>query len=228
MSVVFSAHFEVGLAVTADGADFRGLRADDEVAADAAFPHAFAGLFEDLLHLNVLEELEVAFLVGAFDGADGAELGGEFGKAFLFGVLGELDVHVGPFVVFAFSGGLEVGGRGLDAAEGGEPQAGVFLFVAGRRQEDFGELLVAFTLGDFGEVRVLVAGLAFACEGGLEVLFGLGAGEGLLAGSGGLFLNLFEDLDALVAERADVVGGQFVAFVDVAADFATVRHFLFS
>ena len=107
------------MAVTADGADFRGLRADDEVAADAAFPHAFAGLFEDLLHLNVLEELEVAFLVGAFDGADGAELGGEFGKAFLFGVLGELDVHVGPFVVFAFSGGLEVGGRGLDAAEGG-------------------------------------------------------------------------------------------------------------
>ena len=186
LSVVFSAHFEVGLAVTADGADFRGLRADDEVAADAAFPHAFAGLFEDLLHLNVLEELEVAFLVGAFDGADGAELGGEFGKAFLFGVLGELDVHVGPFVVFAFSGGLEVGGRGLDAAEGGEPQAGVFLFVAGRRQEDFGELLVAFTLGDFGEVRVLVAGLAFACEGGLEVLFGLGAGEGLFAGSGGL------------------------------------------
>ena len=198
------------------------------MAADAAFPHAFAGLFEDLLHLNVLEELEVAFLVGAFDGADGAELGGEFGEAFLFGVLGELDVHVGPFVVFAFSGGLEVGGRGLDAAEGGEPQAGVFLFVAGRRQEDFGELLVAFTLGDFGEVRVLVAGLAFACEGGLEVLFGLGAGEGLFAGGGGLFLNLFEDLDALVAERADVVGGQFVAFVDVASVFATVRHFLFS
>ena len=154
LSVVFSAHFEVGLTVTADGADFRGLRADDEVAADAAFPHAFAGLFEDLLHLDVLEELEVAFLVGAFDGADGAELGGEFGEAFLFGVLGELDVHVGPFVVFAFSGGLEVGGRGLDAAEGGEPQAGVFLFVAGRRQEDFGELLIAFALGDFGEVRI--------------------------------------------------------------------------
>ena len=169
----------------------------------------------------------VAFLVGTFDGADGAELGGEFGEAFLFGVLGELDVHVGPFVVFAFSGGLEVGGRGLDAAEGGEPQAGVFLFVAGRRQEDFGELLVAFTLGDFGEVRVLVAGLAFR-EGGLEVLFGLGAGEGLSPVAAGFSSTFSEDLDALVAERADVVGGQFVAFVDVAADFATVRHFLFS
>ena len=104
----------------------------------------------------------------------------------------------------------------------------MFLFVAGRLQEDFGELFVAFALGDFGEVRVLVAGLAFAGERGLEVLFGLGAGERLGAGGGGLFFNFFKGFDALVAERADVVGRQFVAFVDVAANLATVRHFLFS
>lgn len=104
----------------------------------------------------------------------------------------------------------------------------MFLFVARRRQENFSELLVAFALGHFGEVGVLVAGLAFAGEGGLEVLLGLGAGEGLGAGGGRLFLDLFENFRALVAERADVVGGELVAFVDVAADFATVRHFLFS
>lgn len=69
--VVFGTDFKIGLAVAADGADFRSLRADDEVAADAAFPHAFAGLLEDLLHFDVLEELEVALFMGAFDGADG-------------------------------------------------------------------------------------------------------------------------------------------------------------
>ena len=129
------------------------------MTADAAFPHAFTGLFEDLLHFDVLEELEIALFMSLFDGADGAELGGEFREAFFFSFLGELDVHVGPFVVFAFSGGLEVGGRGLDAA-----------------------------------------------ESGLEVLFGLGAGERLGAGGGGLFFNLFKDFGALAAERVDVVG----------------------
>ena len=80
--VVFGTDFKVGLAVAADRADFRSLRADDEVTADAAFPHAFAGLFEDLLHFNVLQKLEIAFFVGLFDGGDSAELGGEFREAF--------------------------------------------------------------------------------------------------------------------------------------------------
>ena len=194
------------------------------MTADAAFPHAFAGLFKDLLHFDVLQKLEVAGFVGAFDVADQAELRGDFRKAFGFGFFRKSLVHVGPFVVFAFRGGLEVGGRTLDAAQRVEPEAGVFLFVAGRRQEDFGELFVAFAAGHFGEVRVLVAGLAFTGEGGLEVGFGLRAGE-LVAAGGGSGLHFFKEGSVLVAERADVVGGKFVAFIDVAANFATIRHF---
>lgn len=165
--VVFSAHLEIGLAIAADRADFRCLRANDEVAANAAFPHAFASLFKDLLHFDVLEKLEVAFFVGAFDSANSTELGGEFREAFFFGVLSELDIHVGPFVVFAFSGGLEVCSGTIDAAERSEPEASVFLFVASRAQEDFSELFIAFALGDFSKVRVLVTSLAFTSESSL-------------------------------------------------------------
>ena len=180
-SVVFGANFEVGLAVAADGAHFGGLVADHKVTANAAFPHVLTGLFEDLVHFDVLQELEVTFFVGAFDVADRTETRGEFGEAFGFRFFGERLVHIGPFVVFAFGGGLEVLGRVADAAQGLEPEAGVFLFVAGGLQEDFRELFVPFALRDFGEVRVLVASLRFAREGGLQVRFGLRAGEALLA-----------------------------------------------
>ena len=77
----------------ADGADFGGLGAYDNVPAVAAFPNLDFALFEHLCGFHVLEEGTVAFFVHLFDGGDFAELGGESGEAFFFGGLGETFVH---------------------------------------------------------------------------------------------------------------------------------------
>ena len=159
----------------ADRADFRSLLADHEVTAFAALPHDFFALFEDSLHFDVVEKLEVAFFVGLFNGAHGAELLGEFGETFLFGGFGEAFVHVRPFVIFAFGGGLEVGGRVAETFEVLEPDLGVLTLVHGRFHEEFGDLLITFLAGDAGKVVVLVAGLGFTGKSGPEVLFGLGS-----------------------------------------------------
>ena len=199
-SVVGLAHFKEALCVVAHGTDVGSLHADHDVAADAAFPHRHFALFEDLLHLNVVQELAVALFMGLFDRANHAELRGDFGKAFFLGFLGEAVVHIGPLVVFTFGGGLQVGGRIADAAEQVEPQAGVFLFIVGLR---------------------------FAGKGFGQVLGRLGAFE-LSTGGGGLVLNGLEHIGTLVAQQADIIFEQRVAFVDGAANLATILHEIYS
>ena len=101
----------------------------------------------------------------------------------------------------------------------------MFLLIAGRGQEDFRELFIAFVTGNGSEVRVLVAGLRFTGEGRPQVLFSLGAGELGRAAAALLFFNDgFEVGGVLVADGADVVSGEAVAFVDVAANLATEFH----
>ena len=159
----------------ADWADFRGLRAYDDVSAVAAFPDLDFALFEDFCCFDVLEECTVAFFMRFFDGGDHAELLGEGGEAFGFGGLGEAFVHVRPFVVFTVCGSLQVLCGVADAFEFLEPHLGVFLFVVGGFQEQCGDLFKAVFFGAACEVGVLVACLGFAGECGLQVLFGLSA-----------------------------------------------------
>ena len=143
----------------ADGADFGGLGAYDDVSAVAAFPDLDFALFEHLCGFHVLEEGAVAFFVHLFDCGDFAELGGERGKAFFFGGLGEAFVHVRPFIVFTVGGCLQVLGGVADAFEFLEPQLCVFFFVVGCFLEQGCDLFEAVLLGAAGEVGVLVAGL---------------------------------------------------------------------
>ena len=146
------------------------------MTAVAAFPNLDFALLEHGSGLHVLEEGAVAFFVALFDSGNHAELVGESLEAFGLGGLREVFVHVGPFVVFTIGGGLQVGSGIADAFQFLEPQLGVFLLVVGGLQEQLGNLFVTFLLCAAGEVGVLVAGLGFACKGGLEVLFGLGSG----------------------------------------------------
>ena len=211
--------------MVADRADFRSFGTDNNVTADAAFPHRHFALEEDVLHLNVVEQLTITFFVGLFDGADHTELGSDFREAFFFGFLGKRCIHVGPFVVFAVGCSLQVSGRVADAAQVFKPKLGMFLFIAGRGQEDFRELFIAFVTGNGSEVRVLVAGLRFTGEGRPQVLFSLGAGELGRAATALLFFNDgLEVGGVLVADGADVVSGEAVAFLDVAANLATEFH----
>lgn len=80
----------------ANGAHLGSRLTDHQVTAFAALPHHFFALFEDLLHLNVVEKLQEAFFMRLFDGSDGTELCREFGKAFGFAVFAKpsyISVH---------------------------------------------------------------------------------------------------------------------------------------
>ena len=143
----------------ADGADFRSLRADYDVAAVTTFPNLDFAFFEHLCRFHIVEEGAVAFFVHLFDGGDHAELLGESGEAFFFSGFREAFVHVGPFVVFAFGGSLQVLGGVADAFEFLEPKLGVFLFVVSGFLEQSSDLFESVLFGAACKVGVLVAGL---------------------------------------------------------------------
>ena len=77
----------------AHGADVGGLRAHDDVAAVAAFPHLDLALFEHLRGLHVVQQRAVALLVVLFDGANLAELLGQLREALFLGRLAFLLRH---------------------------------------------------------------------------------------------------------------------------------------
>ena len=99
---------------------------------------------------------------------------GNFGETFLASCLGHAGIHVGPLVVFAIGGILQVGfGVGhLAVVQELEPNLGMFLLITGSFFEKVGDLVVAFLAGLGGVVSLLVAGLGFASECSHQVGFG--------------------------------------------------------
>ena len=65
----------------ADRADFRSLRADDDVPAVAALPDFDFALFEDLLGFHILQEGAVTLFMVLLDGRNTAELLRQLGEA---------------------------------------------------------------------------------------------------------------------------------------------------
>ncbi len=157
----------------ADRADGRSLLADDDMAAVRALPNHVAVAREDEAFFDVLQQLAVAFFVFLFDFADHFKLTRDFVEAFFTGFLGHLSVHVGPFIIFAVGGSLQVsdGIRNFSAHQILEPDLGVFLFVAGGFFKDVGNLDVAFFASLRRKICVFVARLGFSSESGPQVLF---------------------------------------------------------
>ena len=79
--------------------------------------------------------------------------------------------------MLAGGGGLEVGERVPQPAQGAEMEFRVGLFLFGRLEENRRDLLVAFLLRDGRVIGVFVAGLGFAGKGFPQVLFGLATFE---------------------------------------------------
>ena len=162
----------------ADRADLGRLPANHDMSAVGALPYTVAVAGKDQLILDIPEQPAVAFLVLLFDRADHLKQIRDMVEALLTRLLGEGGVHVGPLVVFALCGSLEVGCGIINAAvEQFEPDFRVLLLVCGGFLEDFRNLHIAvlFRLG--GKERVLVACHGFACKCGLQVCFGAGALE---------------------------------------------------
>ena len=120
-----------------------------------------------------MQQGAVALLVVLLDGGHQTEAVGQLGKAFGLGGLGEVLVHVRPFVVLALGGGLQILGGVADALQLLEPELGVLLFVLRCFEEQGRDLLVALLPGLGGEESVFVAGLGFAGEGRQQILLGL-------------------------------------------------------
>ena len=154
--IIFRADFKEALALLADRADIRCLGPHDQVTAVAAFPDGLFAFFEDLLHFDILQQGAVAFFVGLFHSGHIPELLGQFGEAFVFGVLGEASVHVGPFVIFAIGGSGQVLGGIAQFTQSGKPLFGVFLFIPGGVFKDRRDLFKAFLTGG-GEAEAFVA-----------------------------------------------------------------------
>ena len=87
-----------------NGADGGCLLTDDQMPAVAALPHGLLALFKNALHLDIIQQGAVPFLVGLLNGGNGAEFAGQLGKALLLGLLGKGRIHISPLVILTFGG----------------------------------------------------------------------------------------------------------------------------
>ena len=159
--IVLDVKLEIGFWMVADWADFRGIFADDDMSAVAAFPDREVIADEDNAAFDFLDQSAITLFVMLLDRADHTEFRGDLEEAFALGDLGEMLIHIGPFVVLAI-GGIEKildGGWDSTAMEIFEPELGVLFLVLGGFHEDGSDLLVAFFLRFGGVIGVFVAGL---------------------------------------------------------------------
>lgn len=94
--------------MSADGADFGGFVASEDVAAVATLPDGNFFGFEDDIIVDIAQKFSEAGFVLFFDVADLFELFCDILEAFGAGGGGEVAVHVGIFIGFAVDGGLEI------------------------------------------------------------------------------------------------------------------------
>ena len=104
--IILCFQLEIGFRVFANRADFWSEFANDDVPAITAFPNREIIANEDDASFDVFKKLFVTGFVMAFDFADHPEFGGDFLESFAFGDFSEARIHIGPFFVFAISGGF--------------------------------------------------------------------------------------------------------------------------
>ena len=103
--------------MSANGANFRSLGANYDVTAVTAFPNLYFALSEYLSSFYIFQQSSVALFMMTFDFANSTEFSSQFREAFSFSGLGKAFVHVGPFVVFAFSSSQQVSRSIAQAAQ---------------------------------------------------------------------------------------------------------------
>ena len=158
----------------ADGAELRGLGADNDVAAVTALPNLNLALLKDLLGLHVVQESAVSVLVALLDGCNAAELGSKLLEAFFFSFLGHTVIHIGPLEVLALSGVEKILGGIAQLTQLLEPKLCMLFLVLCGLQEQLSNLLKSSLLSHGSELGVLVSRLGFTCECFPQVLFGFG------------------------------------------------------
>ena len=178
-SVVGAQYFKVGLWVVTGRAYLRSIGALMDKATVAAAPDNLVITAEHGAGLKVSQQITVLLLVLLFSNGNVLHYGSNHWEAFLTGNGGILWIHVGPFLVFAISGSLEVGCSVTDYAgrESGsdfsvttleelEQALGVLLFLIGGFFKHGRNQNIAFVLGYGGIVVVAVTGLRLTDKGG--------------------------------------------------------------
>ena len=161
----------------ADGAELGGLLSHHDMAAIAALPDHIAIAGEDQAFFAIGQQLAIAFFMFLFNLGHAGKEERNMIKALFLGFLGEAGIHIGPFVVFAFRGRLQIFFGGADTIQQLEPDLSMLFFIIGGFFKDIGNLDVAILARLGGKIGILVAGFAFAGKCSAEILFGLASLE---------------------------------------------------
>lgn len=113
---------------------------------------------KDLALFQVIQQLEIPFLMGLFDPGDARKLSGQVQGSLLLGGPGHPGVPLRPLVVFSGGGRRRLFRCGTGTLLGPEPQLGVFLLMQRGGLKD-GRDRFAAHLGLAGEMIALAAGL---------------------------------------------------------------------
>ena len=146
------------------------------MAAVAALPHTHAVAGEHQAALDVLAELQVPGLVLLLNLGNRFELRGDVVKTLFAGDLRKTCVHVGPLVVLAGGGVLEVGHGVGDgpAVQMLVPQLGMLFLIFSRLEENRRDLLKTVLLGAGSIVGILVSRHRFTGKRRVQIGFGAG------------------------------------------------------
>jgi hypothetical protein len=143
-----------------------------DITTVSALPPNYLVLFKDLSFLQILEQGEVSLLVLFLNFGHFFEEIGNLSEAFVTGYFLKLRIHLGPFVVLAFGGCLQILLSISDSLKEIELPFSVFSLVLGCLQEYPGNLFETLILSYFGKVGILVACLRFADKGSKKIMFG--------------------------------------------------------
>ena len=145
------------------------------MSAVSALPDDYAALLEDLLRLDVVKQLAIAFLMCLLNCRYPSELLRQLVEPFLIGILCHAVIHVRPLVILALSCRSQVLSCVTEKSKMLEPQLRMLLLVVSGLLEQCRNLLIACLLCDRSKVCILVSRHGFASQRFLKVLLCLGA-----------------------------------------------------
>ena len=172
--IILGVQFEIGLGMSADGANLRRLGSHHDMTAVAALPYLHFAAGKDLLGLHVAQQRPVALLMMLLNGSHAPEFGSQLREAFFLRSLGKAVVHVCPLVVFPIGGSRQILGRITNAPQFLEPQLRMLLLVVCRFGKESGNLFKTFLFCLGSKIGIFVPGLRFAGKSLPEILFRLG------------------------------------------------------
>ena len=112
-----------------NGTNLRRFRTNNNVSAVPALPNLNFALLKYLLHLYIIQKRAIPLLVVLLNSAHCPELSRKLRESFRFRSLGEILIHLCPFVILAFSRRKQIVRRSPNTVQLLEPNLRVLLLI---------------------------------------------------------------------------------------------------